>query len=85
MIHWLHTHHQSRDVCLRGVWGQVHLLGGTGLVFGVDHDAVAREALQASQSVFLTRPSPAHNERGGTDLRELDVGGWRDGCGEVRE
>lgn len=40
-----HTHHESRDVCLCGVWGQVDLPGRTALVLGIHHHAVACEAL----------------------------------------
>lgn len=39
-------------MCLRGVGGQVHLLSGATLVFGIHHHAVAGEALQTSQPVL---------------------------------
>lgn len=62
-------------MCLCGVWGQVDFLGGTTLVLGIHHHAVACEALKASQMVFLTRHGPVHSERGRADLGELEVGG----------
>lgn len=42
------THHESRDVCLCAVWGQVHLFGRSTLVLGVHHNTVACEACLAS-------------------------------------
>lgn len=74
------AHHESGDVCLCGVRGQVDLLGGTALVFGIHDHAVASEAFQTSQSVLLTGSIPAHSEGGGADLGELEVVGGRDGC-----
>lgn len=46
------AHHKSGDVCLRGVGGQVQLLSGATLVFGVQHHPVAGEALQTGQPVL---------------------------------
>lgn len=62
-------------MCLSGVRGQVQLLGGAALARWVHHHPVAREACQASESVFLTRQGPGHSERGGANGRELEVGG----------
>lgn len=73
------AHHESRDVCLRGVGGQVHLLSGATLVFGIHHHAVAGEALQTSQPVLQCRDVPAHGEGGGANLGDLEVCGRRDG------
>lgn len=66
-------------MCLRGVRGQVQLFSGTVLVFGIHHHTVAGEALQTGQPVLQCRDIPAHGEGGGADLRELEVGGRRDG------
>lgn len=75
------THHKSRDVCLRGVRGQVNLFGRTALVFGVHHHTISREALEASHMIFLTRHGPVNGEGGGTNQGELEFGGWGDGWG----
>lgn len=80
-----HAHHESRDVCLCGVWGQVDFLGGTTLVLGIHHHTVACEAFKASKVVFLTRHSPVHSERGRADLGELEVGGGWDGWRKERK
>lgn len=66
-------------MCLRGVWGQVQLLSGAVLVFGIHHHAVAGKALQTGQPVLQCRDVPAEGEGGGADLGELEVGGRRDG------
>lgn len=80
-----HTHHESRDVSLGGVRGQVDLLGGAALVLRVDHHAVAGESGQASQAVLLTRHGPVHGEGGRAHLGELQVGGRRDSWRRERE
>lgn len=66
-------------MCLCRIRGQVDLLGGAALVFGIHDHAVASEAFQTSQYVLLTRSIPAHSEGGGADLGELEVVGGRDG------
>lgn len=64
------------------VGGQIHLLGGSALVFRVHNNTVAREARLARYSVFLTRHGPVHDEGCGANLGELEVGGGREPCVE---
>lgn len=75
----IHVHHESRDVCLGGVRGQVDLFGWSALVLWVHHHTVPSEACGASYLIFLTRCHPVHDERRGADLGETEVRGRRNG------
>ena len=72
-VDFIHTHHETRYVCLSGVWGQVDLFGGSALALRVHHHTVACEACKASNSISLTRCSPVHSERCGANLGELEI------------